>query len=162
MTVFGKSEANQGNIADAKALYQQSIEDYTATIKVDPEYSSAYNGRGWTKYILGQIENDHGNTEEAKGLFHAAVTDGDEAIRLNSDKSSANAEYHTRAVAKVALGDYDGAIEDFDTAIRNKPDDALYYYDRGQAKQALGKHEEAKADLTKAKELDPDVENKSF
>ncbi|MXV72757.1 tetratricopeptide repeat protein, partial [Candidatus Poribacteria bacterium] len=34
---------------------------------------------------------------------------------------------------------------------------ARYYYDRGQAKEALGQKEAAKVDFQKAKELDPDV-----
>ena len=61
-------------------------------------------------------------------------------------------------MAKAALDDHDGAIEDFDESIRLNPNKALYYYDRGKAKEALGQHEAAEADFAKARELDPNFE----
>ena len=72
------------------------------------------------------------------------------------------ASYHTRAAAKAALGAYREAIEDFNETILMKPNEARYYYDRGLAKQAFGQHAAAKTDFQKAKDLDPDVENKPF
>ena len=56
------------------------------------------------------------------------------------------------------MGDAIGAIEDFDIAIKNDPKDAIAYFDRGLAKEALGQQDAAKADFDKAKELDPEVE----
>ncbi len=71
------------------------------------------------------------------------------------------ATYHTRGAAKAGLGDYHGAIEDFDESIRLNPKKVLLYYDRGLSNEVLGQHEAAEADFAKAKELDPDFENKS-
>ena len=158
---LGKSKADQGNIAEAQADYQGAIEDYTEAIRLDPEYASVYNGRGWIKYLLGQFNHEQGDTEEAKKLFEAAVADSDKAIRLKQDNPSP-ASYHTRAVAKSALGAYREAIEDFNETILMKPDEARYYYERGLAKQAFGQHAAAKTDFQKAKDLDPDVENKPY
>jgi len=98
---------------------------------------------------------------EAKKLFEAAVADSDKTIHLSQHKPS-SAEYHTRAVAKAALGASAEAIADFNEIILMKPDEARYYYDRGLAKQAFGQHEAAKTDFQKAKDLDPDVEHKPF
>lgn len=158
---LGRSKADQGNIVEAQVDYQGTVEDYTETIKLDPEYAFAYNGRGWTKYLLGQFDHDQGHTEEARKFFEEAIADSDESIRLSLDNPRPH-DYHTRAVAKAALGAYDAAIEDFNEIILMKPNEARYYYDRGLAKQASGQHEAAKTDLQKAKDLDPDVENKSF
>ena len=158
---LGKSKADQGNIAEAQVDYQEVVEDYTEAIKLDPEYALAYNNRGWTKYLLGQFNHEQGNTEKARKLFEAAVADSDAAIRLSLD-SPRPSYYGTRAAAKAALGAYPEAIEDFNETILMKPDEARYYYDRGLAKQAFGQHEAAKADFQKAKDLDPDVENKPF
>ena len=158
---LGKSKADQGNIAEAQAIYQETVKDYTEAIKLDPEYALAYNNRGWTKYLLGQFNRERGNTDEARKLFEAAVADSDASIRLSLDNPSP-AYYHTRASAKAALGAHREAIEDFNETIRMKPDEARYYYNRGLAKQASGQHEAAKTDLQKAKDLDPDVENKPF
>lgn len=158
---FGKSKADQGKIVEAQVDYQGAVEDYTEAIKLDPEYASVYNSRGWIKYLLGQFNHERGDTAEARKLFEAAVTDSDEAIRLRQDNPS-SASYHTRAAAKAALGAYPEAIEDFNETILMKPDEARYYYDRGLAKQAFGQHAAAKTDFQKAKDLDPDVENKPF
>ena len=159
--LLGKSKAEQGNIAAAQVDYKGAVEDYTEAIKLDPEYAVAHNNSGWTKYLLGQFDHKQGNTEAARKLFEAAIADSDAAIRLKQDNPSP-ASYHTRAVAKAALGAYREAIEDFDETILMKPDEARYYYERGLAKQAFGQHEAAKTDFQKAKDLDPDVENKSF
>ena len=158
---LGKSKADQGKIVEAQVDYQGAVEDYTEAIKLDPEYASVYNSRGWIKYLLGQFNHEQGDTAEARKLFEAAVTDSDEAIRLRLDNPSP-ASYHTRAAAKTALGAYREAIEDFNETILMKPDEARYYYDRGLAKQAFGQHAAAKTDFQKAKDLDPDVENKPF
>ena len=158
---LGKSKADQGNSVEAQVDYQGAVADYTEAIKLDPEYASVYNSRGWIKYLLGQFNHERGDTAEARKLFEAAVADSNEAIRLRLDNPSP-ASYHTRAVAKAALAAYREAIEDFNETIRMKPDEARYYYDRGLAKQAFGQHEAAQTDFQKAKDLDPDVENKRF
>ena len=78
---------------------------------------------------------------------------------IERDRRNAYA-YCTRAVVKVAFDAHEAAIEDFDRAIKLKPDFAHAYRQRGLAKQALGRQKEADTDLAKAKKLDPDIENK--
>jgi len=55
---------------------------------------------------------------------------------------------------KKAKGDLDGAIADYTKAIELKPDSALAYYNRSDAKQAKGDLDGANADHTKATEID--------
>ena len=64
--------------------------------------------------------------------------------------------YFTWGNTKYHLGDYKGAIADFDSAIRLKPDDADAYYNRGNAKYKLGQHLAAIADYDTAIRLNPD------
>lgn len=45
-------------------------------------------------------------------------------------------------------------IEDFNQAIKLKPDNAVAYYNRGTARKVLGQHEAAEIDFEKAKEID--------
>ena len=47
-------------------------------------------------------------------------------------------EYHNKGNAKVNLGDYRGAIQDYSKAIELNPNNANAYYNRGNAKSALG------------------------
>ena len=153
-----KSAADSGDKAEAKKLYQQAIGNYTDAINLKPKRANAYNTRGWTKYLFGQFETEQGNAAEAQKLYQEAISDVNQVLRLKpKGKRYRAAFYHTRGVAKVGLGDYNGAIEDFNAGIRCNPKKALYYHNRGEAKETLGQHEAAEADFQKAKELDPDI-----
>lgn len=158
---LGVTHVDKGEHDAARQYYSDSIDDYTEIIKLDSKNSVMYDGRGWSRYLLGLLESAEGNIETANNLFQAAIADSDEAIQLKQGKPRAT-YFYTRAVAKSGLEDYGSAIEDFSEAIRIKPKNAIHYRDRSKANAMLGNHEEAKADLAKAKELDPDVENKSF
>ena len=63
--------------------------------------------------------------------------------------------YFTWGNTKYDLGNYKGAIADYDTAIRLNPDAAIYY-NRGNAKYNLGEHFDAIADYDIAIRLKPD------
>ena len=65
--------------------------------------------------------------------------------------------YYTWGNTKYDLGDYKGAIADYDSAIRLKPDHAKAYYNRGTAKGKLGQHLAAIADYDSAIRLKPDL-----
>lgn len=62
--------------------------------------------------------------------------------------------FQMRGGVKLEVGDYKGAIEDFDAAIFNDEKDGHSYVSRARAKLALGKREEADADAAKATEMD--------
>ena len=154
-----ESAADSGDKAAAKKLYQQAIGDYTDAINLKPKRANAYNTRGWTKYLFGQFETEQGNTAEAQKLYQEAISDVNEALRLKpKGKRYRSAFFHTRGAAKACLGDYNGAIEDFNKCIQLRPKKALYYKDRGLSREALGQYEAAKADLAKVKEIDPNFE----
>ena len=155
--VLGKSKAGQGDVTEAERLYQAAINDCDKAIRLKPERAKIYNTRGWAKYLFGQLESEQGNVAEAEKLYQEAISDANEALRLKpKGKRYRSAFYHTRGVAKAGLGDYNGAIEDFDECVRCNPKKALYYHDRGKAKKALGQQEAAKVNFAKATELDPD------
>ena len=60
-----------------------------------PDYSIAYNGRGYARHLAKQ--------------YKEAIGDFDEAIRLNQNYGNA---YRNRAVAKRAAGDKAGGDAD--------------------------------------------------
>ena len=157
---LGKSKADQGNITEARKLYQAAINDSTEAIHLKPEKAKIYNTRGWAKYLFGQLETEQGNAAAARNLYQEAISDADEALHLQPKGAKfRSAFHHTRGAAKVGLGDYNSAIEDFSECIRINPKKALYYHDRGKAKEALNQYEEAIIDFQKAKELDTDIES---
>ena len=162
---WAEAEAENGNHARFRTLYQNAINDYTESIQLDSKgtltWANVYNELGWTKCLMGKLEMEQGNTAAAQTRYQEAVSECDKVLRSNpkGTKLRRAATYHTRGIAKVALGEHTDAINDFNEAIQLNPSKALLYYDRGLAKEALGQHEEAKTDFAKATELDPDFEN---
>lgn len=157
---LAKARTEQGNIAEARNLYQMGIDIFTEAINRRPKKANYYNDRGWTKYLLGKLETEEENVVEADMLFHEAISDSEKALQLElKNPKYRSAFYHTRGAAKAALGNHDEAIEDFNETIRLKPKKALYYQDRGFSKRCLGQVEDAEADFAKAKELDPDIKD---
>lgn len=153
---LGKEKADQGKLMEAQKLYNESMEDFDVVIQQRPDKAAAYNNLGWTKYLLGQLKTEQGNESEAQKLYEETLIDVNNAIKLDPDLAESRPSfYHTRAVAKAALGEHQEAIQDFIECIRIKPDEALYYRDRALSKQRIGQHEEANADFEKAVELDP-------
>ena len=82
---------------------------------------------------------------------------GNEELRTKVSSSKQTAEeYFYSAYAKHDLGDYRGAIQDYNKAIELDPDNTATYNNRGNAKYALGDYRGAIQDYNKAIELDPD------
>ena len=79
------------------------------------------------------------------------LTESTPAKPLAEGNRSISAEtYFTWGNTKYDLGDYKGAIADYDSAIRIKPDDANAYNNRGNAKDELGQYFAAIADYDTA------------
>ena len=85
------------------------------------------------------------------------LTESKPAKPLAEGNRSISAQtYLTWGNTKCYLGDYKGAIADYDSAIRLKPDSATAYYNRGNTKNDLGQHLAAIADYDIAIRLKPD------
>ena len=85
------------------------------------------------------------------------LTESKPAKPLAEGNRSISAEtYFTWGNTKYDLGDYKGAIADYDSAIRLKPDLAEAYLNRGNAKDELGQRFAAIADYDTAIRLKPD------
>ena len=73
-----------------------------------------------------------------------------ECLKINPQMTAA---YYNRGLAYYNyISDYDSAIKDFNEVIEREPDDTDAYYNRGIAWLHLGEWENAKSDLTTAKE----------
>ena len=141
---------------DARKHAKEALKEKEAAKKVrNPRNPPDYITRAKQRFSLGEFQVSRGNTEKAQDLLMAAVEDWTHVIKSAPGDAEA---YKGRGLAKLVLGDAEGAITDFDKAIEINPENARYYYDRGRAKAALGQQEAAQADFEKAKEIDPDVE----
>jgi tetratricopeptide (TPR) repeat protein len=119
--------------------YQGAIDDFTQSIRLDPDYAIAYYWRAAAKDALED--------------YQGAIDDFTQSIRLDPDYAIA---YYWRAAAKDALEDYQGAIDDFTQSIRLDPDDGYAYSCRADAKYKLEDYQGAIDDYTQRIKLDPD------
>jgi tetratricopeptide (TPR) repeat protein len=129
-----------------------AIEDLNQAIRINPNYSFAYNGRGLAY--------------ACKAQYDRAIRDFDQAIRLYQDQAFAipiNPNFaqalSNRGAAYAFKGQYDRAIGDYDQAIRIIPDFADAFYNRGLTKRAKGDSAGGDTGIAKAKQLNPSVGN---
>ncbi len=120
--------------------YNLAIETFSKAIFLKPNYADAYFYRGWAYYCSGESD--------------LAIADYNEVIELKSDYANA---YHYRGIAYFKKGDYCRTIEDLTKAIELNSDDARAHFTRGIVQLNFEKWEEAKIDLTTAKNKGHDI-----
>jgi tetratricopeptide (TPR) repeat protein len=98
---------NRGVEWSAKKDYDRAIADYTAAIKIDPQYREAYNNRA----IAYRRKNDN----------ERAIADYTEAIRLSPQRGM---YYRNRGTALTDLREYARALADYNEAIKIDANDA--------------------------------------
>src|SRR6266852_9773025 len=74
----------------------------------------------------------------------------------------AGATQYTEAQRRFVQGDYRGAIEILDDLIAHYPGEAVLYYQRGAARNALGDSQAAVADFDEALRLKPEADRPDF
>ncbi len=119
-------------------IYKEALADYDMALKLDSEFTEAYDNRAILKEKL----------EDFKG----ALVDINSAILYapRNDKY-----YYHRASIQYKLGDFKSSIADYNTAISLNPNDSINYAGRGNVKREQQDYQGALDDLNKAIALDP-------
>lgn len=131
-----KLMAEKGSSKDLKKQFQQASQGLNAIEWMDEAYALWHGG----KY-----------TDPKKAIEYL-----NNAIKLQTDYTDAYIAYNNRGVAYDDLGQYQRAIEDYNKAIRLKPNNADAYYNRGLAYKELGQYPRAIRDFDQAIRLKPD------
>ncbi|MCI0343436.1 MAG: tetratricopeptide repeat protein [Planctomycetales bacterium] len=131
--------ASRGAVRHGLGDLRGALEDYDASLRLQPGTQAALCNRGLAKRDL----------RDPRG----ALADYDAALRIWPDDPVA---LNGRGAARALLGDLVGAIEDHGAALRLRPDfhDARSY--RGAARQTLGDYRGAIEDYDAALALLPD------
>lgn len=165
---------NRGLAHGKQGDHDRAIEDFTAAIRIDPQYAEAYVGRGWSysrKGLYEQATQDYTTALQIKprhalaynnrclaqrrtGRLDRAIADCTRAIELDMGAEQHWA-YTNRARAYHDKRLYDLAIADYGAAIALKPDYARAFYGRGRALQAKGEGRQAALDYRRAAEIAP-------
>ena len=135
---YAKKLYQQGILYYEKAEYNQAIKEFSLAIRINPEYSLAYNSRGDAYYRLGDYEKSQ--------------QDSSAAIRNNPEDANA---YYDRGFSLYSIGEYNGAIIDYNQAIKLNPEYANAYYGRGLARYQIKENKKAIADFNQAIAINP-------
>jgi Leucine-rich repeat (LRR) protein len=151
-----------------------SIKDFDRAIELDPNNDLGYIGRGQAKQYTGDINgaiDDYYRAEELNPNNAGLSTTGG-SLRSKIDKAEAEAilnshyqAYCHRGNAKSSLGDFRGAIAEFDRAVElmeiasifDTNDRDLAYTYRGKAKLNLGDIYGAIDDYNRCDRSNPEV-----
>jgi tetratricopeptide (TPR) repeat protein len=161
---------NRGIAYQAKGREDLAIADYTAALRIDPNYADAYYNRGNVYQAKGQEDlaiadytaaqranpkdpdahYNRGIAYHAKGQEDLAIADYTAVLRINSNYANA---YYNRGISYHAKGQEDLAIADYTVALRIIPNSAQAYKDRGYALFDKGRFSDAAVDFERAVEL---------
>lgn len=129
----------RGAARGLRGEYSESLVDFNAAVKLDPQCLDAIRHRALTLIKLNQSD--------------AAIADCDQLIRLDAK----NAEAHSlRCFALGLKGKWDAAILEGDLAIQTDPTLASAYVGRGAAWAGKGNYARAEADYDEAIRLGED------
>ena len=94
--------AMRGLAFSIKGQYDTAIRDYDAAIALKPDFAIALNNRAWAYFRWGKAA--------------AALPDVEKSLQLNPNSPHA---FDTRAHIRHALGDPEGALSDYYSALRH-------------------------------------------
>ncbi|HEX8834461.1 MAG TPA: tetratricopeptide repeat protein [Abditibacteriaceae bacterium] len=135
--LYGRAWANidAGN-------HDRAIADFGRLIELEPQSAPSYFGRGYA----------WGNKNE----YQKAIDNFTRTIEIKPE-SELLAEAHVyRGLNRKALGEYDEATRDFETAMKVDPQNAGSWAGRALVRQAKGDAAGSQADIDKAESIDPD------
>ena len=140
--------AYQNEPADVRQKYldeENKRKEYWEKIKA--ETLSANKNLAKKLRINADAYNDYGKGELALIEIERA---------LNAEKQDDVAEcLAIRGRAKAIVGDYDGALEDVNSAVEKDPSNLFNFLNRADVRHMRGETDEALADIEKALAIDP-------
>jgi len=115
--------------------HRQRLADLTAGLERTPSDTTLLNERCWERAIHGED-------------LQLALADCDAAINIAPDPNT----FDSRALVHLCLGNFQAAHDDYESALRGNPRDAIrYQYGRGLARIRLGQTDLGRADLAEAR-----------
>jgi tetratricopeptide (TPR) repeat protein len=96
-----------------------ALEDWDGAVAADSEFVAAFFNRGMARKESGNLEG--------------ALADFDRALELASPETTP-AILHARGGVRVLRNDFAGAVEDYNLALVQQPDNVILYFSRGHAR----------------------------
>jgi tetratricopeptide (TPR) repeat protein len=126
----------------------RALEYFQEAVQIDPQYALGYAGLADAYFILG--DNGFLSPQETSPKAKAAVR---KALEL--DDSLAEAHATQASLLQFSDWDWNGAAREFNRALELNPGYATAHHWHSQLLSSLGRHQEAIAEIKKARTLDP-------
>jgi tetratricopeptide (TPR) repeat protein len=161
-----------GNVHATLAQFDQALNAYTATLKLQPDKAGAFTNLGVVYYQTGKLDDAIGQFKKALALdakdaethylLGAAYVQKDKLPEAEAEFNIALGLKPELAPAHIGLGNiyllgqkYDQAIASLEKAIALQPDSPEALFAIGQAYAAVGRTPDAIKALTKCMSLNP-------
>lgn len=112
--------AMRGLALSVKGLLDRAIDDYDASLKINPNSPSALNNRAWAYFRSGRGET--------------GLPDVERSLLLNPDSEHS---WDTRAHIRQLLGNVSGALRDYEMAMHLGGEKMIKLYQCGLAERGL-------------------------
>lgn len=165
---------NRANYLRDQGRYTEALEDYSQSIRLNPNGHQAYNSRArlyftmattrdtlllalqdYTKAIElspndGEFYVNRGATYARLGQGEQAIADLDKGLAIKPDHAVG---YLNRSVIHNGMGNIPKALADIDSYLELRPYDANMWYEKGRASRQMGQAQAALAAYSRAIEL---------
>lgn len=171
--LMGIIHLRNDHLTAAKQSFEKAVE-------LQPTFAIAWYNLGRTAMKMGETTDAQRYLDEAiilqsdltkayfdRALLRKTIGDKEGAIedydRIIKMKGDAYIEaFLNRGLTRKMLGDFNGALKDINQAIKNFPEDAMLYKNRGNLYFMFNQPRQAIEDFTKAIELDNDFAEAYF
>jgi tetratricopeptide (TPR) repeat protein len=136
--------ANRADVYQRLNQYDRSGHDYDEAVQLDPSLEEGWIGSCWVRTVLGQLQ-------QALAACRMALQ-----LKPRTAKMTVGI-YDSRGLAYLKMGQFDAAIDDYNSALHLEPKLASSLYGRGLAKLKKGDSSNGNADIAAAKSVDPKI-----
>jgi tetratricopeptide (TPR) repeat protein len=144
---------NRGELKRSKGDLDGAIADFNSAIEINSNLAVAYKNRGEARQTKGDAARAKEDLKHAGELNPELMSKESPSPKPSPPAKDSDENFVNRGIEKGKNGDLDGAIADFDRAIKADPQNDAPYYNRAQAKWLKKDTAGAIADYTRAIEL---------
>ena len=141
---------NRGNRAYQAGRFEEALAAYESYAIAAPDVAQPYSLKGDALAALGRFEEANGAyTRAIENLARPMISIGGRGIVGSSIAATMSRTlYYNRGNVRAASGDHNGAVADYDAALRQGMEPKTYVlFNRGTSKFALGMFQEAHDDF---------------
>ncbi|MBK7427134.1 MAG: tetratricopeptide repeat protein [Saprospiraceae bacterium] len=163
---------NRANFRRDNKDFVRALEDYNASIALDPNKATVYNSRGRMYFDQQQFEAAKADYDKAISLdttkgefytnraaalaslnrFQEALMDSNKGLELDPEFSNG---YMNRFLILQALNQFEESLKDLEWLIARSPGEANLQYEKARALRILGRTQESMQWYDKAIQLNP-------